>query len=370
MAIVVLMVSQAQAQPGEMYWTALDGRGERAALDGSDRETLLTGFPFQLTGGIALDAIGSKMYWTSNNGIRRADLDGDNEEFLTSTLARRITLDVAGGKMYVTVAQRIDRANLDGTDFETLWFSSTPLQDIALDAAGGKMYWTGESTIERINLDGTNQEVLVAGLLEPWSIAVDVANGKIYWTNRDTLQRANLDGSDFETVLVLGTDTREIALNPVDGRMYWTERSENRIQRANLDGSDIESVIVRDLDRPADISLNPGTCALELDLSYADSTLDMDVRLGTLEATTWNVWVSGQNFTIPLWSTPLPPVPPVAFPIPIPGFPQIGTVGFLTTLTTPQKGVICSVWETVDTGAPAVVPSARELKQLFQGHVP
>ena len=88
--------------------------------------------------------------------------------------------------------------------------------------------------------------------------------------------------------------------------------------------------------------------------------------MGTTDPATWNVWMSVQTLTFPLWSIPLPPIdPPISAPVPLPEFPQLGSIGVLTTLTTPTVGIICSDWQTVDTGTPAVMPSARELKELF-----
>ena len=112
-------------------------------------------------------------------------------------------------------------------------------------------------------------------------------------------------------------------------------------------------------------------CTLLLDPSYMGNTMNLDFTLGSQTAVTWNLWFSFQTITIPLWSFPLPVLdPPINIPIPIQGFPQIGRVGFLTTLTTPGDGIVCSAWETVDTGAPAVMPTARELKELFGKSAP
>lgn len=111
-------------------------------------------------------------------------------------------------------------------------------------------------------------------------------------------------------------------------------------------------------------------CVLDLTLTYSDSTLTIDFLAGTSVPATWNVWLSILNFTFPLWSVPIPAIdPPVDVPVPIPGFPNIGVVGVLTTLTTSEKGIICSDWETVDTGPipnTEAVPTPGELKNLFK----
>jgi hypothetical protein len=53
-----------------------------------------------------------------------------------------------------------------------------------------------------------------------------------------------------------------------------------------------------------------------------------------------------------LWSVPIPPISPaVSFNVPIPGVPAIGSIGFLTTFSTPASGVMSFDWQIVNTGA-------------------
>ena len=97
-------------------------------------------------------------------------------------------------------------------------------------------------------------------------------------------------------------------------------------------------------------TLSPITnCNLDLDLSVTGSTLNMDFTVGSPMAATWNVFLSVADVVVPLFSIPLPAIdPPASFPLVIPGFPSLGGVGCLTTLTT-GDGIECSVWKTVDT---------------------
>ena len=91
-------------------------------------------------------------------------------------------------------------------------------------------------------------------------------------------------------------------------------------------------------------------CTLNLEASFADETLTLDFNLGTREPATWNVWLTSQSDIIRLVSAPLPVIDPaIPFPITIPFFPHLGTIGFLTTLTTAEAGIICSDFKTVDT---------------------
>lgn len=91
-------------------------------------------------------------------------------------------------------------------------------------------------------------------------------------------------------------------------------------------------------------------CILELTSSYVGNTLHLNFELGTGAAATWNLWIVVQSTAARLWSIPIPIVdPPISFDIPIPNFPHLGDVGFLTTATG-GRGIVCSDWNTVDTG--------------------
>ena len=92
---------------------------------------------------------------------------------------------------------------------------------------------------------------------------------------------------------------------------------------------------------------------LNLDLSYAAGTLTLDFDLGPTQPVTWNLYANIGNANASLLSAPLPIIaPPLSLPVPIPGFPQIGNVGYLTTFTTAPDGIVASSWETIDTAPP------------------
>ena len=193
---------------GKMYWTS-GGRIQRANLDGTQVETLLTDSSEKAPedySKLALDLTAGKMYWTNNRGIYRANLNGSQIEALVlGDDTDSFALDPVGGKMYWTDggASTILWANLDGTQIETFLPADPLLPDIdrpslVLDLAGGKLYWIdtdGAKRMQRANLDGTRVETLftdsnTASNQSYWGVdvfALDLAKGKFYWIDRQPL---------------------------------------------------------------------------------------------------------------------------------------------------------------------------------------
>jgi hypothetical protein len=111
------------------------------------------------------------------------------------------------------------------------------------------------------------------------------------------------------------------------------------------------------------------TCAI--DVSVVDGALSLNFEIATTEATRWNFWVSAFSRNTRIWSERLPLVDPArAVSLQIPDFPNLGTMGFLTTLVT-SKGIVCSDWKVADTGIPGG-PGSRsvDLRELFLEHRP
>ena len=250
-----------------VFWTDFDsGKIQRANLDGTDVQDVLTTDASAEPHGIAIDVTGNKIYWTEHNTrkIRRANLDGSGAEDLmtTDSSPRAIAIDLAGGKMYVSAGDLV-RGNLDGTGAEILSEEASQPNQIALDVAGGKIYWvdSDRDMVLRADLDGSNVEELVVTGGDgdnPYGIALDIAGGKMYWNLRggSKIQRGNLDGSDEEDLLSRDdglTHPQEMVLDVADGKIYWAERA--RIRRANIDGTSVEDIIDMGLSEPYGMAL-------------------------------------------------------------------------------------------------------------------
>lgn len=121
-AMLVVASSSTEGAPGDkLYWSdPVAGKIQRADLNGSNVEDILTGLPGP--GDLAIDSSAGKMYWASPLGIRRANLDGTGlEDSVAGVPAFRVALDPIRSKVYWTeFGERIRRANYDGTNVEDL----------------------------------------------------------------------------------------------------------------------------------------------------------------------------------------------------------------------------------------------------------
>ena len=281
----------------KIYWTSSAGI-YRAELDGQECETLLS-VTLSDPRSIAVDAVNGKIYWTDRGTrkIQRANLDGTDIEDLVSaselSYLYGIAVDPIRRKVYWVDGEwtfRIQRAELDGTNVEDVITSSdTDLlkypRDIAIDVDAGKIYWTELRTprIFRVNMDGTNAEAFITdnkwtGLGLPERLSIVVTAGRLYWVSYDQnlrealIKSANVDGADTKSVVNLNYIVEEggriyiscIAVDPVMGRIYWEETHSSsetgNIMSANLDGTDAQQLIaVSDPDTqrtPDSIALN------------------------------------------------------------------------------------------------------------------
>jgi hypothetical protein len=95
-------------------------------------------------------------------------------------------------------------------------------------------------------------------------------------------------------------------------------------------------------------------CTLKDALSYSSSTsiLTMNFTVGNTSATTWNAWLTYQNTLTQLFSVAQPITNPAQPITKTTTLSPSGTVGVLSTLTTPTKGIICSVYTQINTGTP------------------
>lgn len=220
----------------------------RAEMSGANPELIVTsneGLVRPVS--VAVDPVGRKLYWVdfARHVVQRADLDGTNTEDLFATGGPRgIALDVPAGKMYWTGRDAVRRANLDGSDQQLLLGDSQVAAPvgIALDPVGGKMYWTDGTSdnISRADLDGQNPEELISDLIErPEALGVSLSTNRIYWTDWGTneIMVADLDGANLRFFVPSGTAFPfALVVDDVNGHVYWSDHADDTILRADLDG--------------------------------------------------------------------------------------------------------------------------------------
>ena len=95
-------------------------------------------------------------------------------------------------------------------------------------------------------------------------------------------------------------------------------------------------------------------CTLKNALSYnsSTSTLTMNFTEGNTAVDTWNAWLTDQNTMTNLFTVSQPITNPAQTITKTTTLSPEGTVGVLSTLTTPKKGIICSVYTQINTGTP------------------
>ena len=128
-------------------------------------------------------------------------------------------------------------------------------------------------------------------------------------------------------------------------------------------GNACESTDQRGVARPQEVACDigayeaepppPPSCTIDLVLTYTGGDLNLDFSMSSNVATTWKIIGVVGGSPVPLLSADLPVIPAwsPSFSSPLP---PMGTIGMLTAMITPAEGVLCSDFETVDTGASAV----------------
>lgn len=245
-----------------VYWTG-NNAIRSANVDGSDVQTVVSGLP-GVVGlyDLAVDSDRGKLYFAHKAAyiIECVNLDGTGRDtVLADVYPVGLAVDEAGEKIYWTdytyANPRIRRANLDGTGVEDLFNASSgcDLTGIVLDVAAGHLYWAErlDQQIWRGNLEGGGATLILqcwAGIGTPWGLAL--ASGRIYWTvggvHGQAIVSANLDGSDVQTLVSdLPLPPRSLEVDASAQQLYWVTNStstDGTVQRIGLDGSGLETI--------------------------------------------------------------------------------------------------------------------------------
>ncbi|MBI5764279.1 MAG: hypothetical protein HZA51_12225 [Planctomycetes bacterium] len=202
----------------KVYWTDshdpgfVDSKIRRVNMDGANPvDVVATGLTHPAS--IALDIPRGKLYWSDGNRgkVQRANLDGSNIEDILTGLDKPygMAADFNAGFLYIAVADRIQRANLDGGGLRDL-FTGVGTSVLTLDSAAGKLYWPNGGSIERANLDGSKREIAIRNAGNPCGVAVLHPPAYSNDCNGNTIpDECELEGHDCNRNAIL--DSCEIA---------------------------------------------------------------------------------------------------------------------------------------------------------------
>jgi hypothetical protein len=91
------------------------------------------------------------------------------------------------------------------------------------------------------------------------------------------------------------------------------------------------------------------TCTLTQTVTKSGSTLNLSYTITASGTVTWAVYAVVGPAVIPIVVTSLTTPTSVTVPISIPNVPPLGTVGFLTTISTPGAGILCNDFDLIAT---------------------
>lgn len=274
-----------------LYWFNRQSlvRSSLAGMDIEELAAIYLNSPYDYAADIAIDVPGQKIYWLTLGelvgcpgeeacfGIFSANLDGSDVEFLVPMPALNsaggIAVDSVRGKIYWTneAMNRIQRCNLDGSNTETYKSGlGAGVKRVAIDPMDGSVYWSEAvpGLIRRANFDGSNVTTVQSGRDWPSEVLVDSTASKLYWAENapgsnpnDDIRRSNLDGSNVEPVrLSVPLGVRSFVVDPTAGHVYVARAIENGIgtalDRTALDGSALVTLVQSKFIAPTDIVLN------------------------------------------------------------------------------------------------------------------
>jgi len=263
--IILVFVTASSVHAQKVYWERY-GDIYRANRDGSNQELVVSqAYP----GDLAIDVVRGNLYWTRNccwpvytQTIRRAELDGSNEEDVVSCVygCSGLDVDVVNAKLYwdeyteaypLCVA-RILRANLDGTNIEELiHFEEPQLEDgcqdltpnaIRVDSFRHRMFWHDGNGAAIFASDNIGQQV--AKLYFPTSnslvrnLAIDRTGSRLYWAvaYNKQIRTVQYDGTNPVTLFDSPSTPSGVAIDS-PGQFVFVAASDG-LYRSRLDGTE------------------------------------------------------------------------------------------------------------------------------------
>ncbi|KAM7292782.1 low-density lipoprotein receptor-related protein 4 [Ixodes scapularis] len=176
-------------------------------------------------GGLAVDWIMNRVYWTDSgtSRVESVDLDGRNRRAL-------------------------------------VWKDLDKPRAIVLYPQLSTVYWTdwgARPRIERIYTDGSDRRSIVdTSLFWPNGLTIDYASDRIFWADakHHQLESADLDGSNRKKLIESGLP-HPFAVTIFEDTLYWTDWQTKSIHTASKFGHQQPSVLYPKLSYPMDIKV-------------------------------------------------------------------------------------------------------------------
>lgn len=305
---------------------------------------------------------------------------------------RVIRLSTALDRVYVLnrpdgTISIIDGATTTDGVIATVTVGVTPMT-ILVDPATNRVYVSNRDMNTVSVIDGTTTTDTLFGTITvgpgPNAMRLNSATNRAYVANQggNTVSVIDTTSSTLVTDITVCNGPQAIRVNSTTNRIYVTcpglgEEAITVIDGENnavIDTIPLESGTAPEVRRAADTGLdrvyisNAGAssitvigeglpdCTLTLNPSYDSGiqTLNVDVTVGTSVAVTVDLWGVAQGEVMeiidnqPLGITE----PPIDTSVSLSNVPAVGIAAVFATLTTPELGIICSDFKTVDTGSP------------------
>ena len=265
------------AQLPSVYWIENGALYYRPTGGPDPEEPLFQPTGGTLTGGLAVDMKGKRIYWTerSNNGIgriRSTDLTGGAglrvELRRTDGVPLGVAVNTEGDRVYWTTSegkiQHIGVRNIrkgqpnTGSIKDVEVNPNSPKTHIAFDEEGG-LYWTEPTGIRK-----KWQKDMIVAVSDDKLGGIAVAGGRVYWTEQTNGTQGAVrwkeingrGGTGKFLVELVGSVPKGIAVDAAGGRMYWTT-SLGEIQSAPVPEG-IEAVISSRIPLGSGIALGNG----------------------------------------------------------------------------------------------------------------
>ena len=235
----------------QIYWLAGGDAGALGSInvDGTNKRIIRD--KIREPRCLALDVNQKKVYWAGadpnidrGHTIRRANFDGTSEEDLVKGLYKpyQLSLDIDGGWMYYVDQGRIKRAHLDGSNEEILPFDLVRAQKgmprlVAVDPLNSRLFWGTDLGIGCVALDGTGLRANLGFKSSgQCAIAIDSVHNQLYWVESSgSVCRAALDGRNLQLVThSMGGGWSFLCIDSKRGKLDWVDDNQAKIVGADL----------------------------------------------------------------------------------------------------------------------------------------